>query len=113
MSPVGACKNVKLLFVTQTFRQIINYQKFSTAASEDTVSNILKVASVPLISSEICNKKEVYGNQLNSNSFPDGMLCAGFLEGGTDACRGDSGGPLACSVNGTLCFYNLLMKFDC
>lgn len=69
-------------------------------ASEDTVSNILKVASVPLISSEICNKKEVYGNQLNSNSFPDGMLCAGFLEGGTDACRGDSGGPLACSVNG-------------
>ncbi|XP_046638059.1 urokinase-type plasminogen activator-like [Daphnia pulicaria] len=69
-------------------------------ASEESVSNVLKVASVPLISSETCNKKEVYGNQLNSNTFPDGMLCAGYLEGGTDACRGDSGGPLACSVNG-------------
>lgn len=79
-----------------------------TAASEESVSNVLKVASVPLISSETCNKKEVYGNQLNSNTFPDGMLCAGYLEGGTDACRGDSGGPLACSVNGTL--RNLLIN---
>lgn len=71
-----------------------------TAKDEASVSNVLKVASVPLLSAETCIRKEVYGNQLSSESFPDGMLCAGYLEGGIDACQGDSGGPLACSVNG-------------
>uniref|UniRef100_A0A8C5K265 Coagulation factor XII n=1 Tax=Jaculus jaculus TaxID=51337 RepID=A0A8C5K265_JACJA len=65
-------------------------------ASELTVgaeeySTFLQEAQVPFISLEQCSTSEVHGDAI----LP-GMLCAGFLEGGTDACQGDSGGPLVC-----------------
>lgn len=37
---------------------------------------------MPLISQERCSTSEVHGD-----SILPGMLCAGFLEGGTDACQ--------------------------
>ncbi|KAK2118522.1 Coagulation factor XII [Saguinus oedipus] len=77
-------------------------------------SSFLQEAQVPFLSLERCSAPDVHGA-----SILPGMLCAGFLEGGTDACQrpslrssgtnprptalscefptqGDSGGPLVC-----------------
>lgn len=50
-------------------------------------TNILNFVSVPVITNAQCNT--MYGGMITA-----GMLCAGFAEGGRDACQNDSGGPL-------------------
>ena len=56
-----------------------------------TNSNVLKYASVPLITNEDC----IYPHTLyHSSQITSNMVCAGFKEGGKDACQNDSGGPL-------------------
>ncbi|KAL8165899.1 UNVERIFIED_CONTAM: Transmembrane protease serine 11E [Gekko kuhli] len=49
----------------------------------------LRETKVKIIGNEVCNRREVY-----NRAITPGMLCAGYLEGGSDACQGDSGGPL-------------------
>lgn len=49
------------------------------------------------MSKATCNQAIVY-----NNSITDGMFCAGFLDEHTDACDGDSGGPLACTEGGKI-----------
>ncbi|XP_076120655.1 transmembrane protease serine 3 [Alosa pseudoharengus] len=54
----------------------------------------LQGARVPLMSSKVCTQPGVYPGIISP-----GMICAGYLDGGTDSCQGDSGGPLACDVD--------------
>eukprot|EP00795_Rhopilema_esculentum_P012904 gene12904-3657_t len=54
-------------------------------------SDLLMEAEVPIINTEICSHRDVYGSKITNN-----MICAGFPQGGIDTCQGDSGGPLHC-----------------
>lgn len=44
--------------------------------------NKLRQARVETISTDVCNRKDVYDGLITS-----GMLCAGFMEGKVDACK--------------------------
>ena len=50
----------------------------------------LRQVNVPIIDNETCRESYSVHNHIVTNS----MICAGYAEGGKDACTGDSGGPL-------------------
>ena len=50
---------------------------------------VIQEAVVPILGRSKC--KQAYGDFISSR-----MQCAGYIEGGSDACKGDSGGPLSC-----------------
>uniref|UniRef100_A0A8C4XP35 Coagulation factor XI n=1 Tax=Falco tinnunculus TaxID=100819 RepID=A0A8C4XP35_FALTI len=54
------------------------------------VEDILQKATVPLMSREECQAR------YRKHRIGDKVICAGYDEGGRDACKGDSGGPLSC-----------------
>jgi hypothetical protein len=55
--------------------------------------NELHEVQLPIITNTLCQQS--YGASVTSD-----MLCAGYAEGGKDACYGDSGGPLMVFVDG-------------
>ncbi|CAH8850312.1 unnamed protein product [Trichobilharzia szidati] len=55
-------------------------------------SDVLRQAILPVIDYSLCKSWFPY---LNEKSF-----CAGYQQGGIDACNGDSGGPLLCYIGG-------------
>ncbi|EDV27487.1 uncharacterized protein TRIADDRAFT_20559 [Trichoplax adhaerens] len=54
-------------------------------------SHILRYANLPILNRKLCNSTFSYDGQITSN-----MLCAGYMQGYTGACFGDSGGPMSC-----------------
>ena len=57
--------------------------------------DILREIKVRIVSREVCNLEQSYNGTIHNT-----VLCAGFPEGGIDACEYDSGGPLVCAKCG-------------
>lgn len=72
---------------------------YSYVDGSSKISGVLQAASVPLLNLTTCRQMDVYG-AAGHQAILDSMICAGTLEGGVDACGGDSGGPLACRIDG-------------
>lgn len=69
---------------------------WGATSEKGQTSEELNAAHVRLIEPWRCNQRAVYNGLVSP-----AMICAGFLEGGTDSCQGDSGGPLVTLKNGT------------
>ncbi|XP_013919535.1 PREDICTED: urokinase-type plasminogen activator [Thamnophis sirtalis] len=69
-------------------------------------SRVLKSATVQLIPQSTC-KRYYMGRNVNEN-----MLCASHPEWKSDACSGDSGGPLTCTSNGRMVLYGIVSWGD-
>lgn len=62
-------------------------------AERGSLADVLQVVGVRLMAREQCQAYTGYSR------IAETMLCAGFQDGGHDACSGDSGGPLVCRMS--------------
>nr|KAF7435742.1 hypothetical protein H0235_003933 [Vespula pensylvanica] len=70
----------------------INFGMIRRLIIEAEYEPAVNEVQVPVLNRDVCNMWLAY-KELN---VTDGMICAGYPNGGKDACQGDSGGPLLC-----------------
>ncbi|XP_076384843.1 uncharacterized protein LOC117228049 isoform X2 [Megalopta genalis] len=78
----------RLIFRSNLYDSLMGWNYLAASEYELAVNEV----RVPVLNREICNSWLAY-KELN---VTDGMICAGYPDGGKDACQGDSGGPLLC-----------------
>lgn len=76
------------------FHTVSGWGKRTSGGNKDSgvvnsvpVSPVLRRFSVPIVPNDKCTHKSGF-------NFTDNMLCAGYLEGNQQSCRGDDGSPL-------------------
>ena len=75
------------LAAPDTLAAVIGWGALSEDSEEGLLSYDLQQVELPVVSEEDCTNS--MGRMINEN-----LLCAGYSEGGKDACHGDSGSPL-------------------
>ncbi|XP_053204820.1 serine protease filzig-like [Panonychus citri] len=90
--------NIYPSFCLYTFSSFFSLSSITTEPNTKKLPDKLQVTQVPMIKYDKC--QESYSEYNKEVKIPESSLCAGFQEGGKDACFGDSGGPLMINMKG-------------
>jgi len=87
-TPVSLIEEHSTLDDEGNIATVIGWGNTSAIETRPAFLDELRQVTVPIVSNTECNKAYSF------ITITPNMLCAGFTEGGKDACHGDSGGPL-------------------